>query len=275
MKPVEILAMIEEAAGTRMFEDRRDKAFKTMAKKEMKVQEITGLLKEEIEPKLEKLRTEKRMFLDFQQTQSDLERLTRLVVAHDYLKNKEKLKQSANDLEAKKQRAKDLGASAVRLKNEISHLEEDVKRVKAQRDKELRKGGKFQALEDEVKKHSHDMVRLATVVDLKNTSLKEEEGRRKAVQKTVSELEMQLKEKTKMYEKLQKQYDAVKEELVKQGDEVEKKEELLQTLQTGVASREGQESGYQGQLQGMNHHHSSCRSICTAELTVLKMQEIE
>jgi structural maintenance of chromosome 2 len=53
MKAVEILAMIEEAAGTRMFEDRRDKAFKTMAKKEMKVQEITELLKDEIEPKLE------------------------------------------------------------------------------------------------------------------------------------------------------------------------------------------------------------------------------
>ena len=33
MKAVEILAMIEEAAGTRMFEDRRDKAIKTMGKK--------------------------------------------------------------------------------------------------------------------------------------------------------------------------------------------------------------------------------------------------
>src|SRR5436190_22192754 len=86
MKPVEILAMIEEAAGTRMFEDRRDKAFKTMAKKEMKVQEINALLAEEIEPKLEKLRTEKRAFLEYQQTQCDLERVEKLVVAYDYLK---------------------------------------------------------------------------------------------------------------------------------------------------------------------------------------------
>ncbi|EER42594.1 SMC2 protein [Histoplasma capsulatum H143] len=67
MKPVEILSMIEEAAGTRMFEDRKEKAGKTMAKKETKVREIEGLLKEEIEPKLEKLRGEKRAFLDFQQ----------------------------------------------------------------------------------------------------------------------------------------------------------------------------------------------------------------
>lgn len=87
MKPTEILSMIEEAAGTRMFEDRRDKALKTMAKKDKKVDEINDLLREEIEPKLEKLRMEKRAFLDFQQTQSDLERITKIVVAHDYLKN--------------------------------------------------------------------------------------------------------------------------------------------------------------------------------------------
>ncbi|KAF2489540.1 hypothetical protein BU16DRAFT_184486 [Lophium mytilinum] len=196
MKPVEILAMIEEAAGTRMFEDRRDKAFKTMAKKEMKVQEITELLRDEIDPKLDKLRQEKRAFLDFQQTQSDLERLTRLVVAHDYVRYKAKLQQSADDLEAKKQRAKDLEESAVRLKNEISFLQEDIKKVKATREKELRKGGKFQALEDDVKTHSHEIVRLSTVLDLKKSSMAEEEDRRKKVEKSVQELETQLKQKT-------------------------------------------------------------------------------
>jgi structural maintenance of chromosome 2 len=101
MKAKEILAMLEEAAGTRMFEDRRDKAYKTMAKKEMKVQEIAELLRDEIDPKLEKLRQEKRAFLEFQQTQSELERLTKLVIAHDYIRYNEKLQQSADDLEAR------------------------------------------------------------------------------------------------------------------------------------------------------------------------------
>lgn len=249
MKAVEILAMIEEAAGTRMFEDRRDKALKTMAKKEMKLQEISSLLRDEIEPKLEKLRTEKRAFLDFQQTQNDMERLTRVVYAHDYVKYRERIDQSATDLEIKKQRQKDLEDAAVRLKSEISHLEEDVKRVKAQRDKELKKGGKAQALEDDVKKHSNELVRLATVVDLKKSSKAEEEERKTAVQKNVAELEATLKEKTKAYEKMKAKYDAAKEENEKQSQDAESKEELLQTLQTGVASKEGQESGYQGQLQ--------------------------
>ena len=249
MKAVEILAMIEEAAGTRMFEDRRDKALKTMAKKEMKLQEISSLLRDEIEPKLEKLRTEKRAFLDFQQTQNDMERLTRVVYAHDYVKDRKRLEQGTTDLETKKQRQKDLEDSAVRLKSEISHLEEDVKRVKAQRDKELKKGGKAQALEDDVKKHSNELVRLATVMDLKKSSKAEEEERKTAIQKNVAELEATLKEKTKAYEKTKAKYDAAKEENEKQTQEAESKEELIQTLQTGVASKEGQESGYQGHLQ--------------------------
>ena len=268
MKAVEILAMIEEAAGTRMFEDRRDKALKTMAKKDLKLHEISELLREEIEPKLEKLRTEKRAFLDFQQTQNDLERLTRLVVAHDYTKNQEKLQQSASDLEAKKQRQRDLEEAAVRLKSEISHLEEDVQRVKAQRDKELRKGGKAQALEDAVKKHSNELVRLATVVDLKRSSMAEEQERRTACEKTVAELEATLKDKTKAYEKIKAKYDAAKEAAEKQSQEAESKEELLQTLQTGVASKEGQENGYQGQLQ-------DAKSRVTAAITEQEQAKIK
>ena len=268
MKAVEILAMIEEAAGTRMFEDRRDKAFKTMAKKDLKLQEITELLRDEIEPKLEKLRTEKRAFLDFQQTQNDLERLTRVVVAHDYVRCQEKVQQSGSDLEAKKQRQKDLEESAVRLKSEISHLEEDVQRVKSQRDKELRKGGKAQALEEAVKKHSNEVVRLATVIDLKHSSIAEEEERRKAGERTVAELEASLKEKTKAYEKIKAKYDTAREAMEKQSQEAESKEELLQTLQTGVASKEGQENGYQGQLQ-------DARSRVTAAVTEQEQAKIK
>ncbi|KAL7822930.1 RecF/RecN/SMC [Trichoderma gracile] len=261
MKPVEILAMIEEAAGTRMFEDRRDKALKTMAKKETKLQELSELLRDEIEPKLEKLRGEKRAFLDFQQTQNDLERLSRVVVAYDYTKCQEKLKQSAADLEAKKQRQKDLESSVARLRNEISNLEEDANKVRAQRDKELRKGGKAQDLEDKVKKHANELVRLTTVMDLKNSSLREEQEKKAAAERAVSELETALMEKTATFEDVQAKYEKAKDDLAKQSKEAESKEELLQTLQTGVASREGQENGYQGQLQEAKNRATAAATV--------------
>jgi len=249
MKPVEILAMIEEAAGTRMFEDRRDKALKTMAKKELKVQELTELLKDEIDPKLEKLRQEKRAFLDFQQTQNDLERTTKLVVAYDYVKNQQRVKQTTEDIESKNHRAKVIEDSAKRLKVEISHLEEDMEKVKAERDKELRKGGSFHALEGKVTEYSHELVRLSTVSDLKNATIMEEQKKRDDLLQSVSELEAQLREKTKAYEQVQRNYDVAQKDLAKQANEIDQNEELLQTLQTGIASKEGQGSGYEGQLQ--------------------------
>lgn len=273
MKAVEILSMIEEAAGTRMFEDRREKAVKTMGKKELKLREIEGLLKEEIEPKLEKLRSEKRAFLDFQQTQNDLERLTRLVVAHDYLRGGERLRVTGEECEAKRRKVQTLEDNATRLKSEINHLEEDVKRVRAARDKELRKGGKFQALEDEVKSHSHELVRLTTVFDLKNASIAEEKEKQKEVHKSVKDLEKVLKEKKKIYDKLQAEYDSAKAELDAQTAEVEQKEELLQTLQTGVASKEGQESGYQGQLQDARNRASTAAT--EQEQAKLKIANLE
>lgn len=151
---------------------------------------------------------------------------------------------------AKKQRGKDLNESAKRLQFEIENLAEDIKMVKGQREKELRKGGKFRALEEEVKEKSHELVRLTTVFDLKTTSIKEETKKRKDIERSVKEFDNVLQEKTQLYERLKGAYDTAKSEFDALNDESEKQEELLQTLLTGVASKEGQENGYQNQLQG-------------------------
>ena len=84
MRPQEILGMVEEAAGTRMFEDRKDKARKTMGKKEKRVQELTALLEEEITPKLDTLRAEKSSFLEWQKACTELERVGRVLRAWEW-----------------------------------------------------------------------------------------------------------------------------------------------------------------------------------------------
>ena len=40
MKPPEILGMLEEAAGTRMYESKKEAALRTLEKKQVKVEEI-------------------------------------------------------------------------------------------------------------------------------------------------------------------------------------------------------------------------------------------
>lgn len=84
MKPHEILGMVEEAAGTRMYETKRVAALKTIEKKQLKVDEINSVLAEEITPTLERLRGEKQHYLKWSKNNADIERIERFVVASDY-----------------------------------------------------------------------------------------------------------------------------------------------------------------------------------------------
>jgi structural maintenance of chromosome 2 len=137
----------------------------------------------------------------------------------------------------------------------------------------LRKGGSFQALEEQVKTHSHEIVRLTTSLDLKKAGMTEEEQRKAKLQSSIHELEAQLKEKKSLHEKIQQKYDAAHADVAKQTEEYEKQEELLQSLQTGVASREGQESGYQGELQSAKNRATTAST--EQEQAKLKIAHLE
>ncbi|KAK9466171.1 RecF/RecN/SMC [Lipomyces arxii] len=249
MKPTEILSMIEEASGTRMFEERRDKALKTMAKKDKKVEEMNELLREEIEPKLEKLRAEKRSFLDLQQTQSDLERLTKIVVSHDYIHYQELLNNFEQLVAAKTQEMKAIEAQTAKTKSEMTLIEEDVERVRSLREQELLKGKKYQQLEQEMKQLSHDLVRLNTLLELKTKNISDEEAKGHDLQKSVKELQAQLPVKVKELTDYQTNFQQVKEAYDALCFQASSKEELLETLRVGVASKEGQKNGFMDQLE--------------------------
>ena len=85
MKPHEILSMLEEAAGTRMYETKKVTAIKTMEKKQIKVDEIDRILNEDILPALEKLRTEREEYMSWAAANQDIERLKRFVIAYEYI----------------------------------------------------------------------------------------------------------------------------------------------------------------------------------------------
>ena len=81
MRPHEILALIEETAGTRMYDDRKGKAIVTLEKKSRKVEEIETQKQEVIEPRLRSLRDEKRDFLEYKRVESEIERMKRFLAS--------------------------------------------------------------------------------------------------------------------------------------------------------------------------------------------------
>jgi len=98
MKPIEVLGMIEESAGTKMFETKKEQALKTIEKKELKLKEIDCLLKEEITPTLEKLEKQRETFSKWTDINTECEKLTRFSIAFQYFEKENFLLENENSL---------------------------------------------------------------------------------------------------------------------------------------------------------------------------------
>eukprot|EP01100_Stratorugosa_tubuloviscum_P004841 TRINITY_DN2224_c1_g1_i1.p1 TRINITY_DN2224_c1_g1~~TRINITY_DN2224_c1_g1_i1.p1 ORF type:complete len:310 (-),score=132.89 TRINITY_DN2224_c1_g1_i1:27-914(-) len=126
MKPPEILAMIEEAAGTRMFEVKKSAALKTIEKKEKKVEEIKRILAEDITPTLERLRSERKHYMEWVNNNSEIERLQRFCKAWDYVRFQNLLERAVDDLSEMENQQSQLENQSNSIKNQLSNLKEKI-----------------------------------------------------------------------------------------------------------------------------------------------------
>lgn len=137
MKPMEILSMIEEAAGTRMFETKKQAALKTIEKKQAKVEELTKVMNTEIVPTLDKLRSERQNYNKWTSNKTEIDRLERLVVAYDYQEAVSKASASEEDKLKIVRELEHLENEQKECKNEISLMDGQINALLAQRNGEL------------------------------------------------------------------------------------------------------------------------------------------
>jgi hypothetical protein len=188
MRPKEILGMVEEAAGTRMFEERKDKAKKTMGKKEKRVDEITALLAEEITPKLDTLRTERRAFMQYQKAGAELERLARMLRAHEWTDHRAKASRKDAQIAERDRDIAQARRDKERATREAGVAEKNRLDVQTQRDREQKKGGKITRMEEEAKELEKAVIKLRTQAEIKEGSIKDEEAARDVSGRELSEV---------------------------------------------------------------------------------------
>lgn len=248
MKPQEILSLIEEASGTRMFEDRREKAERTMAKKETKLQEIRTLLNEEIEPKLEKFRNEKRTYLEFQETQSDLENVSKVVNAFEYTQMMNKKTHIEETLKSGHVRIEELQDSISKVRSEAQNLNNDLLSLKKQRNDELHEGGKLKEFESEESKLSKKLSMLQSKCNIAKDDIKEEKSNLHGLMKNVEKWESEYSYKLQNYAKKREEYSLNNEKLENIKAQYKEKQELLSTLSTGISAEGTTVNGYTSRI---------------------------
>ncbi|KAI9302946.1 RecF/RecN/SMC [Cunninghamella echinulata] len=273
MKAVEILSMVEEAAGTKMFEDRKNKAFATMAKKDRKMDEINSILQEEITPRLNQLRGEKQFYLDFQKTESDMEKLNRLVISYEYHRHQDKLNKSGSDNSTRQEKLNRLTNDVDTLQKEMKLLEKDKEEAMERWKLKSAEGGAVKDLEHRVREYSTQLVRLKTNYDLQKKSISEEEANLSNLVSSESDLAQTLNSKKESHQKVNIEYEQFKTSFDEKTKEMQNTSELIQTLTTGITADEGHENGYREQLQASKYRASEAATI--EEQTELTIKHLE
>ncbi|KAI3693000.1 hypothetical protein L6452_32826 [Arctium lappa] len=186
MKPPEILSMLEEAAGTRMYETKKDAALKTLEKKQGKVDEINKLLDQEILPALEKLRKERMQYMQWSNGNAELDRLKRFCIAYEYVQAEKIRDNAVNGVDEIKAKMSEIDNDTETMHTEVQEMETRVSKLTVEKDATM--GGEVKGLSDRVDAISCDLVKEASVLKNQEDNLMTETKNAVKIEKSIEEL---------------------------------------------------------------------------------------
>lgn len=242
MNVTEVLSLIEEAAGTRTFEERKERARRTISRKDTKLSEIKTLLENVVEPKLEILKKEKRKFLEFQKMETELEKMTRISTVYGYIDLTEKF---LRNVEIREKNEIDYNENKQKLSQieiEQQNLHEQFEKIRACWAENTSDASDFKVLESEEVKLSDAISQLSAQNKILQENISDEKKKiqdleeeldllRKLVEKnTVTEFNLNLKSSTEKLSNLKQLFN--------------EKEDFFSTLYTGVSSSGTLNNGY-------------------------------
>lgn len=124
---------------------------------------------------MDRLRAEKRVYLDFQKNEAEMERLNRLVISYEYKRHEEKLNRSGADNEARNARLNEFKNTAQAMQSEIDRIEAEKTEVSEKMKQNSSGGSKVRELEKLIKEYSTQAVRLKTKKGLLESSTTDEQ----------------------------------------------------------------------------------------------------
>lgn len=173
MKPPEILSMLEEAAGTRMYETKKEVALRTLERKQSKVDEMNKLLDQEILPALEKLRKERMQYMQWANGNAELDRLRRFCISYEYVQAEMIRDSAVSEVGQVRAKISELDETKVRMQMELQEADQKISDLMAQKEDSM--DGEVKNLSDKVDSLSQDLVREVSILNNKEDTLKGEQ----------------------------------------------------------------------------------------------------
>uniref|UniRef100_A0A8C5PNJ7 Structural maintenance of chromosomes protein n=1 Tax=Leptobrachium leishanense TaxID=445787 RepID=A0A8C5PNJ7_9ANUR len=247
MKPPEILAMIEEAAGTRMYECKKLSAQKTIEKKEAKLKEIQTILDEEITPTIHKLNEERSSYLEYQKILREIEHLTRLYVAYQFVCAEETKVRCAAELSEMQESIVKLQESIAENVRKVKELGSEISELEKKRDQEV--GGQLRVLEENLSEAQRADAKAQSTLDLKKQNMNSEEKKLKELVKSMEEDAKTLGGKEKEVKKMTENLSSLQEACQKDAEAFTAAQQHFNAVSAGLSSNDdGEEATLAGQM---------------------------
>ena len=132
MKPLELLSLIEEAAGTRLFEAKKQTALRTISRKQAKLDEINALLDTQIQPTLQRLRDDQTTAQLYDAKQQRLSQLRRVHTAFQYHSARQLVQQLQQQWESHAAQVEEREAAVSRLQQSVEQQHSKCEQLECQ-----------------------------------------------------------------------------------------------------------------------------------------------
>lgn len=275
MKPPEILSMIEEAAGTRMYENKKASAQKTIEKKDAKLKEIESVLNEEITPTLTRLNEERSSYLEYQKVLREVDHLTKLHVAYQFVSAEKLTKESEQELATIAEASTALRQRLKEIDNKVEELTETIKSLEKERDEEA--GGVMKEIEKRLVEAQNADTKIQSSLQHKKEAATKEKKNKKAIEKSYTEDQAALKAKEKEIEKLSGSFAKLEEKCRANQEGVAAAQKHYQAVSAGLSSSEdgGEDKTLADQLMVCKAEMKAAETNLKQAQTTLKSDQSE
>lgn len=207
------------------------------------------MLKEEIEPKLQKLRQERAQYEEFQKIVREIESLTRIYISHKYLQQKKTVENCENELQTMADFIET--SKQTILDNEQESVKIDAECAEIRRLIDTDSGGALKGLEEELQAKSKQEAKVQGEKNSVASNLDAENRKLKRTEKTIKDDENALKAKEASMAKLNSLFETLKTADQVDSNAYEESRKKYEAISSGLATNEsGEASSLQDQLIG-------------------------
>ncbi|VWU49738.1 chromosome segregation protein, putative [Hepatocystis sp. ex Piliocolobus tephrosceles] len=220
MKPIDLLGLIEESSGTKLYEVKRTNAIKLMVKKEQKLNEINNVLVEEIEPTLIKLRKEREEYNKFVANNEKIEKYGKMEISYKYLVAKNMMVEKEEQIEEESNEYK-------ALENDIKNIEKEIISYTKEKEKLIKETSvvsePMKLLINEKEETEKKILQLKSSLKIEKKENEKEKKKKEQTKNEIKRIEQKLydyehtdeknKKNLKAYEEIKNKLQLLKNEL--------------------------------------------------------------